>query len=223
LTDDNFAVLTQAMAQGRRLYGNLRRAVRFYLSMKLALILATTLAAIAQVPLPFAPIQIIILELFMDLGASLGFIGLAATPDVLRRPPRRHGAFLDLPMVTSIIAGGAVLAIVTEGAYLFGLATAPLTSARSLAMVAWFAGLAALGAVMSLDRGQNIRSLRSSPAFLIWALVTVAFGTAIPSSPPLQAALHGGPVALNTIVCAAAAGAVATYAGARVLVGRIRA
>jgi Ca2+-transporting ATPase len=122
ITDDNFATLVRAMAEGRRLYDNLRKAVRYYLAVKVALITLSLGAALAHLPLPFAPLQIVILELFMDLGASLAFVSQRAEDDVMRRPPRRPDKpFLDRSMVAGILAGGLTLAAITGAAFVVGL------------------------------------------------------------------------------------------------------
>jgi Ca2+-transporting ATPase len=68
LADDNLATLTTAVRVGRLLYENLHKAVRYYLAAKVGLIVAALLAVLFRLPVPFSPIQIIVLELFMDLG-----------------------------------------------------------------------------------------------------------------------------------------------------------
>src|SRR5207302_7652486 len=85
LADDNFATLARATAEGRRLHENLRKAVRYYLAVKLALIAVTFAMAVTGRPLPFSPVQTVVLELFMDLGASIAFVNLPAEGDEMRR------------------------------------------------------------------------------------------------------------------------------------------
>ena len=122
LTDDDFTTLARAVAQGRRLFENLRKAVRYYLAVKVALVTVSFTAAAAGLPLPFAPVQIVILELFMDLGASVAFVNLPAEADEMKRPPRDPRApFLDRTMAAGIFAGGLTLGAATGAAYLIGL------------------------------------------------------------------------------------------------------
>lgn len=73
LTNDSFTSIVSAIWEGRRLFDNLSKCVRYYLSCKVGLILSILIPTLMNIPLPFSPIQIIILELFMDLAASKSF------------------------------------------------------------------------------------------------------------------------------------------------------
>ena len=87
LTDDNFAAIEIAVSEGRRLYSNLRKGIRYYLACKVALVSIFLVPIILGIPLPFAPIQIIVLELFMDLAASSTFIAEPQESDAMKKPP----------------------------------------------------------------------------------------------------------------------------------------
>ncbi len=205
ITDDNFATLVHATAEGRRLYENLRKAVRYYLAIKVALILLSLGAALARLPLPFAPLQIVILELFMDLGASLAFVNQPAEDDLMHRPPRQPGArFLDPTMITGIGVGGITLTLISGGAFLYGLASLPLESARTLALVTWLVGHTALGVVMAWERRHvSVRGLLANPALVVWTCAAWLFAAALVVVAPVRDALHAGPVPLATVASAA--------------------
>ena len=107
LADDNLATLTTAVRVGRLLYENLHKAVRYYLAAKVGLIVAALLAVLFRLPVPFSPIQIIVLELFMDLGASVTFTAERPESDLMRRPPRSpQEPFINRAMLVGILAGG---------------------------------------------------------------------------------------------------------------------
>jgi Ca2+-transporting ATPase len=107
LADDNLATLTTAVRVGRLLYENLHKAVRYYLAAKVGLIVAALLAVLFRLPVPFSPIQIIVLELFMDLGASVTFTVERPESDLMRRPPRSpQEPFINRAMLVGILAGG---------------------------------------------------------------------------------------------------------------------
>jgi Ca2+-transporting ATPase len=199
ITDDNFATLVRAMAEGRRLYDNLRKAVRYYLAVKVALITLSLGAALAHLPLPFAPLQIVILELFMDLGASLAFVSQRAEDDVMRRPPRRPDRpFLDRSMVAGILAGGLTLAAITGAAFVVGLSRYPVASARTLALVAWLVGHAVLGIVMAWERRPvSLRDLLANKALIGWAAAAMIFASVITLIGPVREALHAGAVPIS--------------------------
>ena len=100
LTDDNFATIEIAVKEGRKLYGNLRKGVRYYLACKVALVSIFLIPIILGIPLPFAPIQIIVLELFMDLAASATFVAEPEETGTMQKPPiDPKEKFLNKPML----------------------------------------------------------------------------------------------------------------------------
>jgi Ca2+-transporting ATPase len=196
LADDNFATLARAAAEGRRLYENLRKAVRYYLAVKLALVAVTFVMAVAALPLPFSPLQIVVLELFMDLGASVAFVNQPPEGDEMRRRPRDPRArIVDRRLLAGIGGGGLTLAALTGVTYLVALRAFGVDGARTLALATWLSGHAALGVVMGWERRPiEPRDLLANPAMLLWAGAAVVFGVAILAWRPLQALLHGGQV-----------------------------
>jgi Ca2+-transporting ATPase len=211
LADDNFATLAAAAAEGRRLYENLRKAVRYYLAVKLALIAVTFVMAVTGRPLPFSPLQIVVLELFMDLGASVAFVNLPPEGDEMRRRPRDPRArIVDRRMLMGILAGGLTLTVLTGVTYLVGLHAFGVDGARTLALAVWLTGHAALGVVMGWERRPIVpRDLLANPAMLAWAGAAVVFAVAILAWPPLEVLLHGGPVPVLSGVLVIVAGLVA--------------
>ncbi len=98
LTDDSYPTVAAAVAKGRNIGSQLRRAVAFYLGAKAALVATMLVALAAGLPVVFTPAAIVLLELFMDLGASVAFIAEPAAPGAMHQPPRPAGAgFLDIP------------------------------------------------------------------------------------------------------------------------------
>ena len=132
LADDNLATVTAAVGAGRVLFANLRKAVRFYLAVKVALVTASLVAVVLGLPVPFEPVQIILMELFMDVGASATFVVEPPEEDVMRRPPRDpRPPFLDRSMQFGILAGGLSLgAAVLSSPYLWSWQPGPDTWRR---------------------------------------------------------------------------------------------
>jgi len=176
LTDDNLATVTVAVEAGRVLYANLRKAVRFYLAAKVALVAASLVAVLLRLPVPFEPVQIILMELFMDVGASATFVAEPPEEDVMRRPPRDPQApFFDRSMQLGILAGGLSLTAAVLVPYLWSWQHgAGMASAQTAAFAAWMIGNVVLAAHMRAERAPLIpRGLFSNRAYLVWALAAV--------------------------------------------------
>lgn len=192
LADDNFATVTEAVRTGRTLFANLRKAVRYYLAAKVALVSATLAAVLLKLPVPFEPVQIIVMELFMDLGASVTFVSEPAEDDVMRRPPRDPRApFMDRSMVWGIVAGGLSLSAVVLCGYLGALQLgADVAHAQTAAFAAWMLGHVVLAAHMRAERQLLATSLLSNKAFLAWAASAVLLVVTATANPWLRNQLH---------------------------------
>ena len=107
LTDDNFATIVKAVENGRNLYQNIKYAIQFLLSGNFGAILAVLCASLAGLPVPFAPVHLLFINLLTD---SLPAIALGLEPhskDVMSEKPR--------PMNESILTKDYLLRIGTEG------------------------------------------------------------------------------------------------------------
>src|SRR5439155_5764959 len=114
-----------------------------YLACKVALVATVLLPVLVRVPVPFAPIQIILMELFMDLAASVTFANEPAEADVMNELPRNPKAlFIDGPMARSIFSEGAGLFAAVSVAYLVTWYTSggDLVRAQTVAFVSWLLG-----------------------------------------------------------------------------------
>ena len=208
LSDDSFATLARATADGRRLYENLRKAIRYYLAVKLALVTVSALAAVIGRPLPFLPVELVLLELFVDLGASFAFVHQPAESDEMRRRPRDPKApLLDLPMIAGTLSGGLALAAATATTYLAALPHLGLGSARMLALACWLVGHSLLGLVMGWERRPlSVGDLAVNPAMPIWAACALALTLLLQLVGPVAGLLHLVPAPAPAALGAVAAG-----------------
>ncbi len=138
LTDDNFSTIVAAIAAGRNIYANIKRAVTFLLSCNAGEIVAIFTAILVGWESPLLPIHILWVNLITD---SLPAIGLGMTrpdPSVLSRPPRdKDEGVFDPATRGNVLLNGLVIGIITLFAFRLGYALYPdsLSHARTLAFV----------------------------------------------------------------------------------------
>ncbi|MAT64132.1 MAG: calcium-translocating P-type ATPase, PMCA-type [Gammaproteobacteria bacterium] len=134
LTDDNFATIVQAVEEGRTLYDNIVKFVRFQLSTNIGAILTVALAPLLGLPLPFTAVQLLWVNLIMDGPPALA-LGLdPPRPGIMAQPPRAPDAhILSLPRLARLIFYGGIMTIGTLGMLYYGLHKLPEAQALTLA------------------------------------------------------------------------------------------
>lgn len=118
ILDDNFATIVAAVEEGRVIYQNIRRFIRFLLTSNLGEVLGMLFAMLLGLPVMLLPIQILLVNLFTD-GLPAIALGLEPPDEgILRRPPRpkREGLFAN-GLGRSIVLRGAMLGVASCGAY----------------------------------------------------------------------------------------------------------
>ncbi len=96
LLDDNLAHMVNAIKTGRLIYYNLRKAIRYIISIHLPIVLVVLFPLLFDWPYlhMLTPIHVIFLELIMGPTCAIAFENEPAEPNVLRKPPRTEGANL---------------------------------------------------------------------------------------------------------------------------------
>jgi len=200
LQDDNFTTITRAIREGRRLFDNLTKGVRYYLACKTALIAIFTLPIFLALPLPFAPIQIILLELFMDIAASVSFVAEPEEADIMRRKPRDPKIkFMNRSMTLSIFSGAIGLFLAVSLGYLYALNTGmePI-KAQTIAFATWMLTHVLLALNMRSEKESVFKmGLFSNKAMIIWAGVSVAALAIGVNLPIVQQALKTTALSIN--------------------------
>ena len=141
LTDDNFATIVSAVEEGRIIYDNIRKFIRYLLSCNLGEVLTMFLASIFYLPNPLTPIQILFVNLATD---GLPAIALGVDPpdkDIMMQQPRaKSEGIFARGLWEKIIVRGCLIGVCTlfsfEIARLFGmdLATCRTISLCTLVM-----------------------------------------------------------------------------------------
>ncbi len=179
LSDDNYNTIASGIFEGRAFFDNLQKGLKYYLSVKIALVLTFLLPVILGVPMPFAPIQIIALELFMDLAASAAFVAEPKESSIYTRKPRNPKENVLGPRVLADIAikGFALFATVwiTYGLALW-LSIGDAGIAKTLAFAAWMFGHVALAFASRSDRKLLVQMNPFGNVVMdLWGLGAIAF------------------------------------------------
>jgi len=126
LSDDNFATIIKAVSNGRNVYRNIKNAILFLLSGNTAGILAVLYTSIMALPIPFAPVQLLFMNLLTDSLPALAIGMEPADERLLKRPPRdpKEG-ILNKNFLAKILLEGGWIAFVSIAAYHMGLQTGP--------------------------------------------------------------------------------------------------
>lgn len=122
LADDNFATIIKAVANGRNVYRNIKNAIQFLLSGNMAGILCVLYTSLLALPLPFAPVHLLFINLITDSLPAIA-IGMEPPEDgLLKEPPRnpREG-ILTASFIRDILVQGGLIAAATMWAYTTGL------------------------------------------------------------------------------------------------------
>ncbi len=134
LTDDNFASIVGAVKEGRTIFENIVKFVRFQLSTSVGAILTVLGAQLLGLPMPFTAIHILWIALIMD-GPPAVMLGLEPSrPGIMNEPPRRSDApILTLARFGRLLAYGSTMAVGTLGVYFHGLESGEQAYASTLA------------------------------------------------------------------------------------------
>lgn len=153
LTDDNFATIVKAVENGRNVYANIKNSIQFLLSGNFAAILVVLFSSLLGLPVPFAPVHLLFINLLTD---SLPAIALGLEPhtsQVMREKPRpMNESILTRRFLSNIGLDGLCIGVMTGIAFLIGLSYGGTLTASTMA----FATLC----LSRLVHGYNCKSSR---------------------------------------------------------------
>ena len=122
LQNDDFATIVKAVEEGRKIYDNIKRFVKFQVSTNVGAILTIIGTSLLSLPLPFNPVQLLWLNIVMD-GPPAQTLGVeGAERDLMKRPPET-GDILTRKTLLEILISGIVMAIGTIAVFSWKLST----------------------------------------------------------------------------------------------------
>jgi len=201
LLDDNFATIVGAVKEGRRIYDNIRKFVKYIMTCNSAEIWTIFLAPLIGLPIPLLPIHILWINLVTDGLPGLALAAEKEEKDVMQRPPRgtneslfAHGMAYHIAWVGLLMAG------VTLGTQAF--ATHHDIS-RWQTMVFTVLSLAQLGHVMAIRSEKEFllkQGLFSNLPLLITVFLTFLLQVAVIYLPFANEILKTAPLNLKELL-----------------------
>ena len=209
LLEDDFTSLVEAVRLGRRIYTNIRSAMRYIIAVHVPTAGLALVPIVLDWPLVLFPVHVVFLEFVIDPACSVVFEGEPAERAAMRRPPRRRDARLfDAEMIMVGIAQGLVVLMSTL--VLYGWATSeglPEAEARAMAFASLVFGNVAL-VFANRPHAVTFRERLASDNKALWWLTGGALGglVAVLYVEPLSTAFRFAPPATAHVALAALAG-----------------
>ncbi|MBV6477624.1 MAG: Calcium-transporting ATPase 1 [Ignavibacteria bacterium] len=155
LLDDNFSTIVKAVKEGRRIYDNIRRFVKYIMTCNSAEIWTIFLAPLIGLPMPLLPIHLLWINLVTDGLPGLALAGEKPEDDIMRQPPRKSDE--------SIFAGGIGYHIFWVGLLMAGLTLGTQAWAISGNKEYW---QTMVFLILSLSQLGHVMAIRSDRTFL---------------------------------------------------------
>jgi Ca2+-transporting ATPase len=213
LVDDNLATAAAAVAEGRRIYDNIRRFLRYGLAGGLAEILVMLVGPFLGLGVPLLPAQILWINLLTHGVPGVALGAEPAEPGLMRRPPRSpQDSILGGGLLRAVLVGAALIATVSLGA---GVVAHQLGRPWQ-SMVFVVLGLAQLGVALAV-RAPRRRGGPGNRALPVAVAVSAALQLAGVLLPPLRELLGTEPLSMLDLLGAAA---VATLPGLGLVLAR---
>jgi Ca2+-transporting ATPase len=200
LMDDNFVTIVGAVREGRRIYDNIRRFIRYAVTTNAAEVATLFAAPLLGLPVPLLPIQILWMNLITD---SLPGLALAAEPaeaDVMRRPPRPPGeSVFARGLGRHTLWVGALMAATALGAEAWSLRSGTSSWQTVVFTVLCLSQLGHAMAIRSEQQSLFAQGLLSNKPLLGAVGLTVVLQMAVLYVPVLNRVFHTEPLGAATL------------------------
>ena len=209
LLDDNFATIVKAVKEGRRIYDNIRKFIKYILTGNAAEIWTLFLAPLIGLPIPLLPVHILWINLVTDGLPALALAAEKSEKDIMKRPPRKPAE--------SIFAKGLGIHVLWVGIFIGLLTIATQWYAVKNAGTHWqtivftvlcFCQLWHVMAIRSETRSLFKMGLLSNTPLLFAVLATVLLQLAVIYMPWLNTFFHTQPLSFAELMIAIGASAI---------------
>lgn len=229
LLDDNFATLVSAVEEGRVIYRNIRKSIRYLLSCNIGEVLTMFAGMLMGLPVALLPIQILLVNLATD---GLPAIALGLEPpgkDIMKEKPRNtnDSVFSD-GLLSTILFRGCLIGLTTLWVFVSVLHSAGLEYARTAALLTLV--MTQLFYLFECkEEHKNIFQIQffSNPKLILAACSSIVIMALVIFFPPLQAvfrtvALTGQQLGFIFLSSCAAPVLSAIFSGGRIFSGRAK-
>lgn len=207
LLDDNFATIVKAVREGRRIFDNIRKFIRYIMTGNAGEIWTIFLAPVVGLPMPLLPIHILWVNLVTDGLPSLALAKEPAESNIMRRPPRSAS--------NNVFAGGVGMHILWVGLLIGALCLSIQALSIRLGIEHWqtlvfttlsFCQLAHVIAIRSAETFIYKHGIFTNPILLGTVIGTVLLQLAIVYVPVLQQIFNTVALTLTELfICVGAA------------------
>jgi Ca2+-transporting ATPase len=207
LLDDNFATIVKAIREGRRIFDNIQKFIRYIMSGNAGEIWTILLAPLAGLPIPLLPIHILWINLVTDGLPSLALANEPAELNIMKRPPRGKE--------TNVFSGGVAMHILWVGLLIGALCLGIQAYAINQGITHW---QTMVFTALSLCQLAHVIAIRSSDTFiykhgffknqilLLTVIATIVLQLVIVYVPFMQGIFHTASLSLvELLICFAAA------------------
>lgn len=133
LLDDNFSSIVSAVKEGRRVYDNIKKSIKFHVSANFGELLVVSLALILAFPLPLMPLAILWMNLITDSLPSLALSFENSEENIMKRKPKNPDETILKGILRFILIAGLISSIATFILFLL-FYKADLEKARTMAL-----------------------------------------------------------------------------------------
>lgn len=167
IQDDNFTTIIKAIREGRKIYDNIKRFVKFQVSTNIGAILTILGASFTALPIPFNPVQLLWINIIMD-GPPAQTLGMeGADKNIMKRKPET-GDILNRKVLIKITVAGIVMAIGTLALFSYKISIgATETEAMTVAFTMFV--------IYQLFNAYNSKSNSTKKSTFLYAAIIISF------------------------------------------------
>ncbi len=166
LKNNDFTNIVKSIKEGRKIYDNIKRFVKFQVSTNVGAIITIIGTTLLSLPLPFNPAQLLWINIVMD-GPPAQTLGMeSAEKNIMKRPPE-NGDILNKKILTKILISGIIMAIGTIIIFAWQLSITNEKKAMTMAFT--------LFVVYQLFNAYNCKANSENPSKYLYIGIIISF------------------------------------------------